>query len=221
MTTAGLIAKKIGMTRMIDPQGRVTAVTLLQIEQQKVTKRLTLEKDGYEAIQVGYHKKGAKHLSKADLGRLTKVSVDEKFSKFREFRAVSGEVTPEVGASIEIDVLEGVAAVDVTGITKGRGFSGAHVRWNSAVGRMSHGSRFHRSPGSLGMRSTPGRVMKNRHQPGQYGAEQVTLLNLDVLDLDKDSKVIAVRGSVPGHKDGFLVIRPSIKVKNTKVAKKS
>jgi large subunit ribosomal protein L3 len=220
MTTAGLIAKKIGMTRMIDQQGRVTAVTLLQIEKQKVTKKLTQEKDGYQAIQVGYDAKGAKHLSKADLGRLTKVSIEDKFSKFREFRLASLEEMPEVGSVIAIDVLDGVSAVDVTGITKGRGFSGAHVRWNSAVGRMSHGSRFHRSPGSLGMRSTPGKVMKNRHQPGQYGAEQVTLLNLDVLDLDKDNHVLAVRGSVPGHKDGFLVIRPSIKVK-TKVAKKS
>ena len=220
MTTAGLIAKKIGMTRMIDQQGRVTAVTLLQIEKQKVTKKLTQEKDGYQAIQVGYDAKGAKHLSKADLGRLTKVSIEDKFSKFREFRLASLEEMPEVGSVIAIDVLDGVSAVDVTGITKGRGFSGAHVRWNSAVGRMSHGSRFHRSPGSLGMRSTPGKVMKNRHQPGQYGAEQVTLLNLDVLDVDKDNHVLAVRGSVPGHKDGFLVIRPSIKVK-TKVAKKS
>ena len=221
MTTAGLIAKKIGMTRMIDPQGRVTAVTLLQIEQQKVTKKLTLEKDGYEAFQVGYDVKRAKHLSKADLGRLNKASVEEKFSKFREFRVPSGISSPELGCSLEIEALEGVTAIDVTGITKGRGFSGAHVRWNSAVGRMSHGSRFHRSPGSLGMRSTPGKVMKNRHQPGQYGAEQITLLNLDVLDLDKDSKVIAVRGSVPGHKDGFLVIRPSIKTRNSKVATKS
>jgi large subunit ribosomal protein L3 len=222
MTTAGLIAKKIGMTRMVDPEGRVTPVTLLQVEQQKVTKRLTLEKDGYEAIQVGYQSKAVKHLSKADLGRLNKAGVEEKFCRFKELRLGAGATAPELGQSPDfIAALEGVKSIDVTGITKGRGFSGAHVRWNSAVGRMSHGSRFHRSPGSLGMRSTPGRVMKNRHQPGQYGSEQITVLNLDVLDLDQESRVIAVRGSVPGHKDGFLVIRPSIKAKKPTVAKKS
>lgn len=222
MTTAGLIAKKIGMTRMVDAEGRVTPVTLLQVEQQKVTKKLTLEKDGYEAIQVGFFAKAEKHLNKADLGRLSKAGVEEKFSRYQEFRLVPGASSPELGQAPDFtSLLNGVKAIDITGVTKGRGFSGAHVRWNSAVGRMSHGSRFHRSPGSLGMRSTPGRVMKNRKQPGQYGSEQVTILNLDVLDLDQDSRVIAVRGSVPGHKDGFLVIRPSIKAKKTTAAKKS
>lgn len=221
MTTAGLIAKKIGMTRMVDAEGQMTPVTLLQVELQKVTKVLTEERDGYNAFQIGYAQKAEKRLTKPDLGRLRKANVPENFSSFKEFRLVAPKAELAVGAALEWEAMfQGVTSVDITGVTKGRGFSGAHVRWNAAVGRMSHGSRFHRSPGSLGMRSTPGRVMKNRHQPGQYGSEQVTVQNLDVLDFDQSSRVLAVRGSVPGHRDGFLVVRPSIKAKKPKAGKK-
>lgn len=218
MTTTGLIAKKIGMTRMVDAEGQMTAVTLLQVETQKVTKVLTEERDGYHAYQVGYKTKAEKHLNKADTHRLRKAGLQENFTRFKEFRlegAASAELT--VGAQIELQkILEGVTAVDVTGITKGRGFAGAHVKWNAAVGRMSHGSRFHRRPGSLGMRSTPGRVFKNRHQPGHYGHTQTTVQNLQVLDVDQVNSVLAVRGSVPGHRDGFLIVKPSIKAKEAK-----
>lgn len=218
MKTAGLIAKKVGMTRMVDAEGVLTAVTLLQIEQQKVTKVLTAERDGYTGFQVGYNTKKEKALAKADVARLRKASVTENFASFKEFRA--DKVDHQVGHEFGVAVLEGVKAVDVTGITKGCGFSGAHKRWNSAHGRMSHGSRFHKSPGSLGMRSTPGRTFKNRHQPGQEGNTQVTIQNLDVLDIDAKNNVLAVRGSVPGHRDAFLVIRPSIKVKAAKKVSK-
>ena len=218
MTTAGLIAKKIGMTRMVDAEGQMTAVTLLQVTQQKVTKILTPERDGYHAIQVGYYPKAEKHLTKPDVARLRKVGVTDNFTRFREFRRAEAPKDLAIGAPVVIAALEGISAVDITGITKDRGFSGAHRRWNAAVGRMSHGSRFHRQPGSLGMRSTPGRVMKNRHQPGHMGDERTTIMNLKVLDFDKENSVLAVRGSVPGHREGFLVIRPSIKTKKKKAA---
>ena len=218
MTTAGLIAKKIGMTRMVDAEGQMTAVTLLQVEPQKVTKLLTEERDGYLGYQIGYFPKREKHLNKADITRLRKSDITDNFSRFKEFRVQQlGELL--VGTAVEFTkFFEGVSSVDVTGITKGCGFSGAHKRWNSAVGRMSHGSRFHRRPGSLGMRSTPGRVFKNRHQPGQEGNTQTTIQNLQVLDVDQTNNVVAVRGSVPGHKDGFLIVRPSIKVQSNKTA---
>ena len=218
MTTAGLIAKKIGMTRMVDAEGQMTAVTLLQLETQKVTKILSEERDGYVAYQVGYLAKKEKHLSKSDTTRLRKVGVQENFTRFKEFRVdTTGDLT--VGTTVELGkFFEGVSAVDITGITKGCGFSGAHKRWNSAVGRMTHGSRFHRRPGSLGMRSTPGRVFKNRHQPGQEGNTQTTIQNLQVLDVDQANSVVAVRGSVPGHRDGFLIVKPSIKAKTSKKA---
>ena len=197
---------------MVDGDGRMTPVTLLQVEPQRVTKLLTEERDGYNGFQVGYFAKAEKHLNKADVSRLRKANVSENFTRFKEFRLETPVADAAVGAGVELAMaLEGVTAVDVTGICKGRGFSGAHVRWNSAVGRMSHGSRFHRSPGSLGMRSTPGRVFKGRHQPGHYGHTQTTVQNLQVLDVDQANHVVAVRGSVPGHRDGFLIVKPSIK----------
>ncbi len=201
---------------MVDGEGRLTAVTLLQVELQKVTKILTEERDGYHGVQVGYLEKREKHLTKADTHRLRKANIQENFARFKEFRA---EKAPDValGAGVEIGkFFEGVTAVDITGICKGRGFAGAHVKWNSAVGRMTHGSRFHRRPGSLGMRSTPGRTFKGRHQPGHYGDTQTTVQNLDILDIDSANNVVAVRGSVPGHRDGFLIVQPSIKAKAAK-----
>lgn len=219
MTTAGLIAKKIGMTRMVNAEGQMTAVTLLQVTPQKVTKLLTADRDGYTGYQIGYFEKREKRLNKADIARLRKASVENNFTRFKEFRADALPDGMDIGAQLGVSVLEGVPAVDVTGITKGRGFTGTVVRWNTAVGRMTHGSRFHRRPGSLGMRATPGRVFKNRVNPGQYGVEQVTVQNLKVMDIDAENNVIAVQGSVPGHRDGYLAIYPSIKVKAPKAAK--
>jgi large subunit ribosomal protein L3 len=216
MTTTGIIAKKIGMTRMVDAEGQMTPVTLLQVEPQRVTKILTPERDGYHGIQVGYYVKSEKHLNKPDIHRLRKASIADNFTRFKEFRLEGAPEGVEVGTAMSAGLLEGVPAIDATGITKGRGFAGAHQLHNAAVGRMSHGSRFHRSPGSLGMRSTPGRVFKNRPQPGHMGTDQVTVQNLDVMDIDTENNVIAVRGSVPGHRDGFLVLAPSVKIKKPK-----
>lgn len=219
MTTAGIIAKKIGMTRMVDAEGRMTPVTLLQVETQRVTKVLTPERDGYHAIQIGFFAKKEKSLTKADLTRLRKVDIQENFARFREFR-LQGDNSPELGSLVGLSLLDGVTTVDATGISKGRGFSGAHRKHGSAVGRMSHGSRFHRRPGSLGMRSTPGRTFKNRKQPGHHGNTQTTIQNLKVMDVDQANGVIAVRGSVPGHADGYLVLRPSVKAVATAAAGK-
>lgn len=220
-TGTGIVAKKIGMTRMVDAEGQMTAVTLLQIETQQVTKVLSPERDGYHAVQVGYYAKSEKHLAKPDVARLRKANIQENYTRFKEFRLDAAPTeTNGLGVALNVGLLEGVTSLDVVGISKGRGFQGAHVRWNSAVGRMSHGSRFHRSPGSLGMRATPGRVMKNRHQPGHHGNVQKTIQNLKVMDIDKENNVIAVRGSVPGHRDGFLVLKPSLKIKAPKKAAK-
>ena len=217
MTTAGLIAKKIGMTRMVDGEGQMTAVTLLQVETQKVTKILSEERDGYVGVQVGYFAKKEKHLNKPDLGRLRKANVQENYSRFKEFRLDAAPSDLAVGGVLEFGkFFEGVTSLDVTGITKGLGFMGAHVRWGAAVGRRSHGARAGRQPGSLGQRTTPGRVMKGKHQPGQEGNTQTTVQNLQVLDVDQANSVVAVRGSVPGHRDGFLILKPSIKAKAAK-----
>ena len=153
----GLIVSKVGMTRMVDADGKIIPVTLLKVENQKVTKVLTPERDGYHGYQVGYFLKAEKNLTKADISRLRKVDVEDNFAKFSEFRT-SGSSELSVGSAMTAELFQGVGSVDVTGITKGRGFQGAVKRWGATIGRMTHGSRFHRRPGSLGQCTTPGRV---------------------------------------------------------------
>lgn len=207
----GLIAKKVGMTRVVDSNGDLIAVTLLKIEDQKITKLLTPERDGYHGYQVGYFTKAEKNLTKADTHRLRKVSVAENFSRFKEFRTAGAVDGMEVGATISAGLFKEVASVDVTGITKGRGFQGAVKRWNATIGRMTHGSRFHRRPGSLGQCTTPGRVYKNKHQPGHMGTNTKTVKNVQIVDVDTENNVIAIKGSVPGHRENYLEIRPTNK----------
>ena len=216
MKSPGLMARKVGMTRMYDDQGLLVPVTLLKVEDSKVTKVLTPEKEGYHAIQVGYYIKPEKQLTKCDVARLRKVKVNENFARFQEFRSEKPIEGAEVGVPVDLSALEGVVAIDVTGLTKGRGYQGAVKRWGVARGRMTHGSRFHRRPGSLGCRTSPGRVMKNKKMPGHYGVERTTIQNLKVLDLDKEAMTLAIKGSIPGHCDSFVMVRPSVKVKAPK-----
>jgi large subunit ribosomal protein L3 len=216
----GLVARKIGMTRMVDAEGQMTPVTLLQIEPQKVTKVLTTERDGYNAVQVGYYIKKEKALTRADMNRLRKVNVQETYSRFKEFRLDAPAADLAIGTNLELGAFEGVSSVDISGLTKGRGFSGSVKRWGTTIGRMTHGSMYHRRPGSLGNRATPARVFKNKVIPGCYGDENVTIQNLQVMDIDKENRVLAIKGSVPGHREGFLVVYPSIKSKEAKAARK-
>lgn len=208
----GLIVTKLGMTRMVTKAGEFVPVTLLKVEDQKVTKLLTKEKDGYQAYQVGYFPKPEHRVNKPDLGRMRKASIDQNFTRFKEFRLAQESAALEMGSVITAKMLEGIKAVDVTGLTKGRGFQGAIKRWGAKMGRETHGSMYHRRPGSLGQRSTPGKVYKNKHMPGHYGDEQNTIQNLDIMDIDLENNVVAVRGSVPGHRNAYLVVRPSVKL---------
>lgn len=209
----GLIAKKIGMTRVIDVEGQMVPVTLLKVEDQKVTKVLSPDRDGYHGIQVGYYQKPEKRLTKPDVGRLRKAEIPENFSRFKEFRLEEPNEAASLGIEVKTDLLTDIKTVDITGITKGCGFQGAIKRWNYKTGRRTHGSHFHRRPGSLGQRTTPGRVFKNKGMPGHMGDVQKTVQNLTVMDIDSESKVIAVKGSVPGHRNGFVIIVPSVKAK--------
>lgn len=208
----GLIVSKIGMTRMVNATGEFIPVTLLKVEDQKVTKVLSNEKEGYTAYQLGYFAKPDHRMNKPDISRLRKVNISENYSRFKEFRMATPVEGFELGASVTAKLLEGVTAVDITGLTKGRGFQGAIKRWGVKSGRETHGSMYHRRPGSLGQRSTPGKVYKNKHMPGHYGNEQITIQNLDVMDVDLENNVVAVRGSVPGHRHAYLVVRPSLKI---------
>jgi len=213
MVIPGLVVKKVGMTRMVDSEGRMIPVTLVQADNQKITKVLTPERDGYHGIQVGFYLKPEHRLNKPDVHRLRKTQIDENYSKFREFRLEAPSEELKLGAPLTVSGFEKVGAVDATGITKGRGFQGAIKRHGSARGRMSHGSCYHRRTGSLGNRSTPGRVFKNKKIPGHMGVDARTIQNLKVVDVDVQNNVIALKGSVPGHRDGYLILKPSQKLK--------
>jgi len=215
MSTPGIIVKKVGMTRIVDSTGNMIAVTLVQADDQQVTKILTLESNGYSAVQIGYHEKRDKHLTKADKARLEKAGITKKYSDFREMRCTPEDAgVHQIGQAVTVAAFEGVSAVDVTGVVKGRGFQGTTRRWNTRTGRRTHGSRYHRRGGSIGQRTTPGKVMKNKHMPGQMGNVNSTVQNLKVVDLDTQANVIALKGSIPGHRDSYLLLRPSIKVKS-------
>lgn len=204
----GLVAKKIGMTRVVDQNGTMIPVTLLKVEDQVVTKVVSPEKEGYNAVQVGYRVKRENRLTKADVTRLRKANISENFTSFKEFR-LTAPATLTAGTKLSLDLIDGISLVDIMGITKGRGFEGAIRRWNHARGRMTHGSDFHRRPGSLGCRTTPGRVMKGKEVPGHWGVDNCTIKNLVVVDVDKEANTIAIKGSVPGHRDGFVFLTPA------------
>jgi len=212
MKLVGIVAKKVGMTRVLDKEGNLIAVTLLHVPNQKITKVLTKAKEGYDAIQVGFAEKAEKNMAKADIARLRKSNVNDNLSRFTEFRCdEKAAQTFALGSALDVNLLDGIEFIDATGLTKGRGFTGSVKRWNTACGRMTHGSRFHRRPGSLGTRTTPGRVFKGKPVHGHYGDERVTIQNLKVVDVNAAESTIAVRGSVPGHRDGVLLIKPTVK----------
>ena len=208
ISKCGLIAKKIGMTRVCAEDGVVTPVTLLQVEKQVVTKVLDKDKDGYCAFQLGYQVKAKKNLTKADHGRLSKVNIKDSYSKFSEFRILDND-SYALGKTISAEIFKDISSVDVTGISKGKGFQGAVKRWGASIGRKTHGSRFQRRPGSLGQCTTPGRVYKNKHQPGRMGTDKVTVSNVRIIDIDIENNIIAIKGSVPGHKECYLEVRES------------
>ena len=210
MKMAGLIGRKVGMTRLPDGDNLV-AVSLIKLEQQAVTKILTVDRDGYQAVQVGYYDKKERSLSKADVARLRKVGIDNNYARCREFRTTEELPTEVLGKSLGVDLLKDVKMLDVQGITKGRGCQGAVKRWGHKTGRRTHGSRFHRRPGALGGRSQPGRVFKNKKMPGHMGAVNRTIQNLRVLGIDEQQQIVAVKGAIPGQRGGFVVVRPAIK----------
>ncbi len=205
----GIIGKKLGMTQIFDEVGNVIPVTLIEAGPCIVAQKKTVETDGYNALQLAYQDAKEKHLTKAELGHFKKAGISPK-RHLKEFRI--SESTAEVGASITVETFAAGEKVDITGITKGRGFTGCVKRWNQRILRMTHGTGpIHRQPGSMGANSTPSRILKNKRMPGQYGNEQVTILNLAVVKIDAEKNLIAVKGAVPGAKGGIVFIRDSVK----------
>lgn len=207
----GIIVKKIGMTRIFNNQKLIIPVTLLRVESQKITRHLKKEKEGYNAVQIGYFVKKKKNLNSSDVVRLKKAEIEEYYTRFQEMRVFGFENVKKVGEKINIDDLEGWNYIDATGKTKGRGFQGSIKRWGHRIGPASHGSRFHRRTGSLGQRTTPGFVYKNKKMPGHMGNKNRTVQNLKIVDLDKQLSLIAIKGCVPGCLNSYVRIHPSVK----------
>jgi len=206
----GIIGKKLGMTQIFDEIGNAVPVTVIQAGPCTVVQRKTAEKDGYEAVQLGFEDVKEKHLTKAEAGHFSKNGLALR-KHLKEFRLedCSGY---NVGDSVSVETFAAGEKVDVTGTTKGHGYSGVIKRWNQHRLRMTHGvGPVHREVGSMGANSDPSRVFKNKHLAGQYGHEQVTILNLDVVKIDAENNLIAIRGAIPGPKGGIVFIRDSIK----------
>lgn len=205
--TLGVIGKKLGMTTIFDEQGLAIPVTVIKVDKTVVTQVKTVEKDGYNAIQVGTIAAKEKHLSKAQIGHFKKNKLDN-FRLLQEFR-VENPQDYTVGQEIELSVLENIEKVDVTGTSIGKGFQGTVKRWNFSRGPMGHGSKNHREPGSIGAGTTPSRVIKGKRMAGNMGNERVTISKLKLVKVDSENSLILIKGSVPGPEGKVVTIKPS------------
>ncbi|MEQ1655301.1 MAG: 50S ribosomal protein L3 [Nitrospira sp.] len=204
--TNGLLGKKLGMTQVFD-ETRLTPVTVIEAGPCRVVTIKTKERDGYEAVQLSYGEVKERKLSKAELGHLKKQQAPAS-RVLREFEKI-GDVT--VGESVTVGMFKKGDWVDVVGISKGKGFQGVVKRHNYAGGPESHGSMFHRHPGSMGASSYPSRVWKGKTLPGHMGAERVTVQRLKVVDSRPEENLLFVRGAIPGATNGLIVVRKSKK----------
>ena len=205
----GIIGKKIGMTQIFDEKGNVIPVTVIQAGPCAVVQKKTAENDGYDAIQLGFVEAKEKHITKAEKGHFEKAGVSYK-RHLKEFRLDDCSAI-NVGDVITADTFAAGDKVDVTGMTKGRGYTGAIKRWNLHLLGATHGiGPVHRQSGSMGV-IDPARIFKNKKMAGQYGNEQVTVQNLKIVKIDSEKNLIAVKGAIPGAKDGIVFIRDSVK----------
>lgn len=204
--TNGLLGKKLGMTQIFD-ETRFTPVTIIEAGPCRVVTIKTKERDGYESVQLSFGEVKERKLSKAELGHLKKTEAPAT-RVLREFKK-TGEVT--VGQSVKVDIFKKGDWVDVTGISKGKGFQGVVKRHHYAGGPESHGSMFHRHPGSMGASSYPSRVWKGKTLPGHMGAKQITAQRLKVIESRPDENLLFVRGAIPGSANGLIMVRKSKK----------
>lgn len=203
----GIIGKKVGMTQIFDDRGNIIPVTIIKAGPCYVTQVRTAERDGYVAVQLGYEEAKPTRLTKGQLGHLNRNSLPA-LRHLREFRLREGELDVEEGAEVKVDVFEAGERVDVIGTSKGRGFAGTIKRHNFNRQPKTHGqSDRERAPGSVGMCATPGRTLPGQKMAGHMGDERVTIKNLEVIRVDTENNLLAVRGSIPGAKDGLVMIK--------------
>ena len=203
----GLLAKKVGMTQVFDEAGNLTPVTVMKVDPNIVIAHRTEEKNGYKAVVVGVDDAKKNRVTKPYAGQFPENIVPKK--TLRELRDFEKEVA--VGDSLGVDVLEGIRYVDVTGVSKGKGFQGVVRRYGFAGGRKTHGSKFHREPGSTGQNTYPARTFKNKKLPGRMGREKTTTLSLRVVKIDKEKQLLMIKGAVPGINKGYIFVRSAVK----------
>jgi len=208
-----ILGRKLGMTQQFLPDGCLVPVTVVQAGPCTVVQKKTKEKDGYEALQLSFEelpeKRAEKLVNKPQTGHFKKAGVAP--ARFlREFRLddISGY---EVGQTLSCSQFEAGELVDVTGTSKGHGFTGVIYRWNQGTGPKTHGSKYHRGPGAMAANTDPGKVFKGRHMSGHYGAERVTVQNLEIIGVDAERNLLLIKGAVPGPKKGLLILRDALK----------
>ena len=204
-----IMAKKIGMTQIFTEDGRLIPVTVLEAGPCSVVQKKTMENDGYEAIQVGFLDQREKLANKPKKGHFEKAGVSVK-KYLKEFR-LEDAANYEIGAEIKADIFAAGDRVDVSGVSKGKGYASTIKRYNAQRGPMGHGSKSHRVVGSMGSSSTPASDMKGKRMPGHMGAVNVTLQNVEIVRADAEKNVLLIKGAVPGPKGAILVIKESVK----------
>lgn len=208
-----IVGKKIGMTQVFTDDGRLVPVTVVEAGPCKVVQKKTTESDGYDAVQVGFdtyaENRAKKLVNKPMAGHFKKAGV-EPARYLREFR-LDDAAALDVGSALTVSQFEAGEKIDVSGVSKGHGFTGAIQRWNQHTGPMAHGSKYHRGVGSMSANSDPSRVFKNKHMPGHYGVERVTVQNLEIVRVDAERNLLLIKGAVPGPNGGLLLVRNACK----------
>ena len=212
--TIGVVGRKAGMTRIFTDEGASVPVTVVEVEPNRVCQLKSLETDGYTAVQITVGERKANRVSKADAGHFAKAGVAA--GRLRtEFRLNDAEGEGlELGSEIKVDIFEDGQKVDVSGTSIGKGFAGVIKRHNFAMRDATHGNSIsHRAPGSIGQNQTPGRVFKGKKMAGHMGSRKVTTQNLEIVRVDVERNLLLIKGAVPGHKGGDVVITPAVKAK--------
>ena len=208
--TKGILGRKIGMTQVFAENGDLIPVTVIEATPNVVLQKKTVETDGYEAIQVGFEDKRVKLSNKPEQGHVAKANTAPK-RFIREFRNLD-TTAYEVGQEVNVEIFAEGDVIDVTGVTKGKGFQGVIKRHGQSRGPMAHGSRYHRRPGSMGP-VAPNRVFKQKKLPGQMGAVVKTIQNLEIVKVDVERNLLLVKGNVPGSKKALVTVKTAIKSK--------
>ena len=198
------------MTQVFNEEGQLIPVTVVEAGPCTIVQKKQEDKDGYNAVQLGFGDVKERRVNKPSKGHFDKSSVGYK-KYLKEFKLGKNEY--EVGQEIKAEIFEAGEKVDVSGISKGKGFAGVIKRWNQSTGPMTHGSRNHRRPGSIGMSASPGRIFKGKKMAGHMGHEPITVQNLEIIRVDAENNLLLIKGAVPGPKNTLLSIKETIKVK--------